>query len=729
MALSLIDSFITTALGGDSEHHDPASPGVGEFHDLTRCCSEKTKRQFANVFARLRLENAPALALSLRLDLTSDTNATSSHRQTSEITCRVIQPPFNGVYNLVYCLEFSDGKKWALKVPRRGYPGDWTEVCARVSMSEARIMQLLKRETTIPVPEVYALDVTFNNELACPFLLMEFLEGTSLDQFWDIQAPHPEKLNLQQRVQLLQDLASVVTQLEKFQFDQCGTPLLNEDAEVVGVGPAIFKDRRIDEGDHAPPLIEAGPFNDGISFLTWNVDRFVAQSKDLSDGEDQALFHRFLSWMHDSVSKPERFILAHRDLGPQNILISKNGRLCGIIDWDMAAALPRYLSNGRGGSYPHWLTRDIDLWGGIPCEGLPRATIVQGLTSMSGNEEESECEDDKDRHATGDSENGQSQEEKQKDKLCDIQIDSEEQDFYRAVWRGCLDSALGAHKAGNSTSSNDQTDDDILAVIPRTYAEGLRPVQIDGRLFLKAADYPHMKLNKMMSSIHERIIRLKEDQPWLLSSPRSYQAVRSRNSTLSTLNPFDGCANVLESEQLLSSLQAVGASENVRLLPKLSDLTIEQLGAVTLSSSTPPYSYEEEDSFGPGILYDQVLELTDLTPPKSPEPQFPSDSYDFRDAVRHVPDDLPLFAGIPTCLPGTRRRFSDGGAPFGIEDQLGAASPSIPHRDQARPAQNKQKIGVEIIGDGLHDPTIEELKPWFIYLYASNIANFDAQSE
>ena len=45
-------------------------------------------------------------------------------------------------------------------------------------------MRLLRLETTIPVPEVYAFDATFGSELRCPSILMESINGIPLHKGW-----------------------------------------------------------------------------------------------------------------------------------------------------------------------------------------------------------------------------------------------------------------------------------------------------------------------------------------------------------------------------------------------------------------------------------------------------------------------------------------------------------------------------------------------------------------
>jgi aminoglycoside phosphotransferase (APT) family kinase protein len=51
------------------------------------------------------------------------------------------------------------------------------------------------------------------------------------------------------------------------------------------------------------------------------------------------LLRLFIDWIPISAGadKPE-FVLLHPDLGIQNVLVSKEGRLCGLIDWHGVAA-------------------------------------------------------------------------------------------------------------------------------------------------------------------------------------------------------------------------------------------------------------------------------------------------------------------------------------------------------------------------------------------------------
>lgn len=84
------------------------------------------------------------------------------------IPCKVIQPPMNGSYNVVYRIDFDDGARWVLKVPANGHKDGWDALAAQGLESEAQTMRLIKRESSVPVPTVHSFSSSMDNELGCP---------------------------------------------------------------------------------------------------------------------------------------------------------------------------------------------------------------------------------------------------------------------------------------------------------------------------------------------------------------------------------------------------------------------------------------------------------------------------------------------------------------------------------------------------------------------------------
>ncbi len=316
--------------------------------------------RFKPVLDAIDLEGLPQLAVSVRV------GKVHSDTMDASITCKVVTPPITGSYNLLYRLEFSDGVCWMLKVPATGHRARFDELAAQALTSEALTMRLLKRKTTIPVPEVYLFNASLDNEVKCPFIMMECLEGRSLHELW-FQPWNSQAAVEQFRERVLQQLAAAIVQLGAFTYDEGGSLLFDKAGNVAGIGPARVVDlgaeyRRLynhdDEDDDDSPLYYAkGPVKDPKSFLNSALERGPHQQQPSRHNQGMhTLLTIFTEWMsYDYADAGSPFVLAHPDLALQNVLVSDDGSLQGVIDWDGAAAIPRCF-----GQYPLWLMRDWD---------------------------------------------------------------------------------------------------------------------------------------------------------------------------------------------------------------------------------------------------------------------------------------------------------------------------------------------------------------------------------
>lgn len=684
-----------------------SAPAEGVAHhgdDLTRGCSAKTQRKFAEVLANIRFDRIAPLLQNIRahfecagaddqpISRLTDGVADIKISPEGTHTCTVVHPPFNGFYNLVWRVNFSDGASWALKIPCRGHEGEWSDLAAHTLTTEARVMQLLKRETTIPVPDVYAYDAAVDNALGCPFIVMTWIDAVSLDNYWDVNAPFPERLNLHQKVQVLQDLAAAVVQLDKFRFAACGMPLFDETGKIRAVGPAVFTE--CDEGGHAPPLVEAGPFEEVQHFLDWKIDRFAKHTSDEFEREFVASFRLFTTWVQEATKQPESFVLAHRDLGPQNILVNEEGRMCGIIDWEMAAILPECLGNGKNGSYPHWLTRDYDMFRGHGSSASTANTWAaeSALFDPEGELMRLDPLHDYLEHFSSARDTLFAMSDQGDD------INTEELEFYRKVWKLCVEQA-SLNASTEASDGTSMTVDDILARVPRAYATGLTPAQsLDGRILMKAAEYPNQNLETVVTSIKRQIAKVK-----LSHDLRAYEADDEPQDNPMALDDNVQCAYAED------GLPAMAIA-----IPSAGEISTQQTSAsevchvVVPEYMTPPYSLNESFTIPPMIAMP-------LTPPHS----------------------LSTVADMPFTLDG-----STIGSTIGTEMATQASSTSSPslvaaqdvadegvfHMDDCLSALDTEQGGVAGIEgrDGKEEAAIAkelkaeelELKPWFLYLYA-----------
>lgn len=157
------------------------------------------------------------------------------------------------------------------------------------AMSEIETMRYVRKNTSIPVPDVYFYDLNPGNRVGAPFVLMERIPGRDLYHFLD-------ELDTEHKKAVLTQLAGVLAQLASLKFNKIGS--LQKD----GLGP-IFTEMKLQ-------------------------------------------LHKYMETHKDDVCFRTPYRLIHPDFNGQNMMfvIDANGspRLSGIIDWEYAYTGPLY---------------------------------------------------------------------------------------------------------------------------------------------------------------------------------------------------------------------------------------------------------------------------------------------------------------------------------------------------------------------------------------------------
>ena len=352
---------------------------------------EEDLDRFGKILRTMNIDNIPEFASSIRQLGHSSTGNKSSSPQSKplSISCKLIVPPLCGSYHIVFPIEFEDGMKWMLKVSANGDHFD--SVAAAAMTSEAQTMRMLKKETSIPVPTVYAFDTSSENPLSAPFILMEKLDGRPLNYLWfNQEAPKPCLEHF--RIKILQNLAEIMVQLNKFTVSTSGSLVFGSDGTPVRLGAAkvmdavaefnkVHRQDSVKKGEYAadsagnrgaksdalnPPacvwndndiIYERGPFSDPKAYLMSNLDRSdPAIRADAYERGTEKCLRLFIDWAFpDAQTHNPQFVLSHPDLDVQNILVADDGTITGLIDWDGVAAVPREVGCAQ---YPLWLMRD-----------------------------------------------------------------------------------------------------------------------------------------------------------------------------------------------------------------------------------------------------------------------------------------------------------------------------------------------------------------------------------
>lgn len=328
--------------------------------------------QFGAILAQIKIASIAPLASSVRRKIqarhSKERTKPSGPTDNTVIDCKVLPVPLRGSYNLAYCVLFNDGVKWILKVPADGSYARFDRLAADALTSEALTMRLIKRSTTIPVPTVYSFDTSLNNDVGCPYILMDFLQGKPLYEGWFDPEASSAKCE-QFRARALQTIAGAMVQLNAFTLDRGGALRFDSAGQPVDVAGAKMHDVKAyddcaDEGfcpEH-DVWCENGPTTDPSSYLLFTLNRRGYKNKDsaYTSGafESARLFTQWALELSDNIGhEGQKFVLAHPDFDFHNILVNDDGTLLGILDWDGVAAVPLSVGCLR---YPNWLIRDWD---------------------------------------------------------------------------------------------------------------------------------------------------------------------------------------------------------------------------------------------------------------------------------------------------------------------------------------------------------------------------------
>ena len=196
-------------------------------------------------------------------------------------------------------------------------------------MAEAEALLLLRKRTSVPVPEVF--NAYTIGEYG--FILMSNIPGVSLALCW-------QNMTRDSKTSIFRQLESYIRE-----WRQIEGPLFGS----IGGGPredVLFKHPWDAEDRHYGPFSTREEFNQGVV----EALRYARTNAQLTK-RDEPLVERILA----SHSQDERKVLTHGDLHQSNIFV--NGDIItGIIDWGAAG----YSTSGREYSCLRWQALDLE---------------------------------------------------------------------------------------------------------------------------------------------------------------------------------------------------------------------------------------------------------------------------------------------------------------------------------------------------------------------------------
>jgi hypothetical protein len=323
-------------------HHreDKISGNIRLAHDSSRSSSthdtfRRNEDPLARAFQKSEMERGE-VNISILQDIASQLR--------DGLPCACLEQSENDnfrAYNLVFNLQFVDGIVWIARLPAicRAIRPFNDKVYQQTMQSMIDTMLFVDQNTSLPVPRIYGFDVTCENDLGRPYVIMSKSRGEPLwdfiNQDWKQYAPAFRKI--------IRQWGTYSMELASFRFKSIGSLRRKVDGrfEITELNTPynLSLETKYDS------IVNRGPFKSTADYLLAQSDvkRHLNRPHLPSFGGHlrMSLVESFLGYFLDLRFLNGPFVLSHTNLEMQNILVDINrGEITGIIDWDFAAVLP-----------------------------------------------------------------------------------------------------------------------------------------------------------------------------------------------------------------------------------------------------------------------------------------------------------------------------------------------------------------------------------------------------
>jgi len=253
-----------------------------------------------------------------------------------------------GAGNRVYRVETENNQvrsQVIMRVPLPVEPGVKT-------LAEVTTMRFVRQNTSIPVPEIIAFDHTRDNDIGFEWIIMEMMPGMPLHRRW-------RSFTADQKTWVTDQIAGIQAQLITCQsFKGIGSLAPRRDPDKPPK-PTRLVDPNFFWANHFRYDVPRGPFRTShdwlLSYLKINQTEQTNYSKIVELDQDRdrikarlkliSKLTELLPKIFPSIVHPtERTRLCHGDLNDSNILVTSDGTVTGIIDWELASARPVWLA-------------------------------------------------------------------------------------------------------------------------------------------------------------------------------------------------------------------------------------------------------------------------------------------------------------------------------------------------------------------------------------------------
>ena len=252
--------------------------------------------------------------------------------RSQNLTCGLSREYNIGGLHAVRRIDFSDGCRW---VARLQLQKPTPESCQRL-LQEVNTMAVVRSQSRIPLPTVFAYQANCYHAVGVAFMLMEFIPGnTAMDSFggWD---KHKGKMPSRFEKKLHAALADIQVQLSSIRFPKIGAIECVNGRYQVGPIPGL-----------------GGPFDSAADYFTaWaKKAKFPYNEKVIQERTPTDLAPGVISSIRQFPAKltqlaqripfhEDPFPLIHTDLYISNVIIDSECNVLSVIDWENAIVAP-----------------------------------------------------------------------------------------------------------------------------------------------------------------------------------------------------------------------------------------------------------------------------------------------------------------------------------------------------------------------------------------------------
>ena len=262
------------------------------------------------------------------------------------MTCRVDPMPMFHTQNLAFGIAFSDGVKWAARIPGQGTKERFQQLDVEKMETECQSMRYIRSNATFPIPELFYW-TTSTSLVGTPFALMSFVEGRPLGPAWMLEYTD------QQRLEVLSEVAKYMSDFHKFSFDTLGMLDFAEDGHVKGVRGEI----QIHSCFFSPweTTVELPTRQTFMEAALAALDKLNAEEASIRRKGGCHLLRTFLQSMPDVLTQETRFRLSPPDFDFYKVFVNEQGHITGVIHWEGVHLEPSCTGFAR---FPPWICQD-----------------------------------------------------------------------------------------------------------------------------------------------------------------------------------------------------------------------------------------------------------------------------------------------------------------------------------------------------------------------------------